>query len=250
MRSCIFCGDRPLSREDAWPLWLTQRFPKNKVAIMEAQRGKKELQTWHQKGPKLKVKCVCPRCNNGWMSQLEGQVKPFVEELLKPKSTLIDTQQQASLGVWSVKNAMVFEALRDDQPWFYLSSERKTLKETLQPPMETFVWIAKCVDNNNLSCEGHDLSGIAVESANPVSAYVTTMTFGTLAIQVLSVRLHEPNMHYSQVISNLRSGPWDQVTLSIWPTQHEPIVWPPSIGLSGEAGLQAFYSRWKPGQVD
>jgi len=184
------------------------------------------------------------------MSQLEGQVKPVVEALLSPESTLIDSQQQASLGVWSVKNAMVFEALRDDRPWFYLSSERKTLKATLQPPMKTFVWIAKCVDNNNLSCEGHDLTGIAVESTNPVSAYVTTMTFGALAIQVFSVRLQESNMQYNQVISNLRSGPWDQVTLSIWPTQHEPIVWPPSIGLSGEAGLQAYHERWKSSQID
>jgi len=102
----------------------------------------------------------------------------------------------------------------------------------------------------SLNILGHDLTGIAVESTNPVSAYVTTMTFGALAIQVLSGRLHEPNMQYSQIISNLHSGPWDQVTLSIWPTQHEPIVWPPSIGLSGEAGLQAFHERWKSSQID
>jgi hypothetical protein len=250
MRSCIFCGERTLSREDAWPLWLMQRFPNNKVGIMEAQRGKKELQTWNQKNPRLKVKFVCPLCNNGWMSQLEGQVKPVVEALLSPESTLIDSQKQASLGVWSVKNAMVFEALRDDRSWFYLSTERRTLKETLTPPVKTFVWIAKCVENNNLSCEGHNLTGIAIESSNPVSAYVTTMTFGALAIQVLSVRLQESNMQYSQVISNLRSGPWDQATLSIWPTIHKSIKWPPSIGLSGEAGLQAFTDRWKSSQFD
>jgi hypothetical protein len=190
-----------------------QRFPNNKVGIMEAQRGKKEFQTWNQKGPRLKVKFVCPRCNNEWMSQLEGHVKPIVEALLSPKSTLIDSQQQASLGVWSVKNAMVFEALRDDRPRFYLSTERITLKETLQPPEKTFVWIAKCIENINLSCEGHNLTGIVVESTSPVSAYVTTMAFGALAIQVLSVRLLESIRQYSQVISNLRSGPWDQVTL-------------------------------------
>jgi len=45
------------------------------------------------------------------MSQLEEQVKSVVEALLGPKSAFIDSQQQATLGVWSVKNAMVFEAL-------------------------------------------------------------------------------------------------------------------------------------------
>jgi hypothetical protein len=217
---------------------------------MEAQRGKKEFQTWNQKGPRLKVKFVCPRCNNEWMNQLEGHVKPIVEALLSPKSTLIVSQQQASLGVWSVKNAMVFEALRDDRSWFYLSTERKTLKETLQPPVKTFVWIAKCVENNNLSCEGHNLTGIAIESSNPVSAYVTTMTFGALAIQVLNVRLRDSITQQRIIIPNPRTGPWNQATLYIWPPQQAQISWPPSIGLSGEASLQAFNERWKASQAD
>lgn len=78
---------------------------------MEAQRGKKEFQRWRPTGPRLKMKCVYAHCNNGWMSQLEEQVKSVVEALLGPKSAFIDSQQQATLGVWSVKNAMVFEAL-------------------------------------------------------------------------------------------------------------------------------------------
>jgi hypothetical protein len=245
MRSCIFCGDSKLTSEDAWPLWLMRLFPKNIVGTMEAQRGKNEPQTWLQKSPSVKVKYVCECCNNGWMSQLEGKVKPVVKALLGPKSAFIDSQQQATLGVWSVKNAMVFEALRHDQPWFYLSTERKTLKETLQPPVKTFVWIAKCVNHDGPYCEGSDITGIADESTIPINCYLTTMAFKALAIQVLSFRLQQSIVQYSQVISRLRPGPWDQATLCIWPTKQAQISWPPSFGLCGEAGLQAFRERWK-----
>jgi hypothetical protein len=185
------------------------------------------------------------------MSQLEGRVKPIVEALLGSGSVFMDSRQQAILGTWAVKNAMIFEALRLDPPWFYLVAERKIFKETLQLPVQTFIWIAKCVEHNGFYCSLHDLTGIADESTNPISSCLTTMAFGALAIQVLSVRSQEAIAQHSQVISKLqsRSELWDQVALYIWPIQQTQISWPPANGLFGEVGLQAFSERWKSGQT-
>ena len=247
MRYCIFCGDRASTKEDAWPLWLMRLFPANLTGTMDAQRGRKVLQSWQSIGPKLTVKYICARCNNGWMSQLEQQVKPIVEAIFSQESVLINSRQQAILGAWAVKNAMVLEALRPAQPWFYLPSERISLKETLYPPAQTYAWIAKCVEYNGSYSIASNLAGIANELTSQVSGYVTTMGFGPLALQVLSMRLPESVPQNATVTASVQPGPWDQSTLCIWPSQQISQKWPPLFGLSGKIGMQALSERWMPG---
>jgi hypothetical protein len=249
-RSCMFCGDHKLTLEDAWPLWLMRLFPTNLVGKMEAQRGNSDLQPWSLANPSLKVKFVCARCNNGWMSQLEDQVKPVVEALLGPKSVFINSQQQSLLAIWSVKNAMVFEALRSDQSWFYSAKERENLRIAFQPPDQTYVWLAKVIEFDGPFTSSSNLGGIIKESTNPVSGYVTTMAFGNMAIQVLNIRLLTSDMQYSNLIFQQSPGPWDQTSLPIWPNQQTQLSWPPTIGLSGEFGLQVFSKRFKTSKIE
>lgn len=251
IRSCIFCGAGSLTREDAWPLWLMKSLYTNLSGIMEAQQGEKELKPWRTKDPKLQIKCVCKSCNNGWMSSLEGQAKPTIESLVTTDSILIDSQAQKILSAWSIKNAMVFEEMRPpEQGRFYQSTERETFKNGLELPLHTSVWITKRVNNNDPYCEAYSISGGAIEITGPVSGYVTTMAFGALAIQVLSIKISTSITQYSKVFSEVRPGPWDQATLCIWPIQNKQTLWPPSILLSGEVGLQTFNDRWKPMKLD
>ncbi len=181
------------------------------------------------------------------MSQLEDRAKPIVEALFSQEPIVMDSNYQAILGAWSVKNAMVFEALQLHHSWYFLATERTALKETLQPPTRTSVWIAKCVEHQGAYCSASDLAGITDVSIGQVNGYVTTMGFGPLAIQVLNTRLAESITPNAKVITNPRPGPWDQATLRIWPVQQAHISWPPSIGLSGEIGLQTLSERWNPG---
>lgn len=246
MRSCVFCDGRASTKEDAWPLWLMRLLGGTPAGRIEAERGGQESLSWRAVKPELKVRFVFASCNNGWMSQLENRVKPIVEALFSEEPVTLDSGDQTALTVWSVKNAMIFEALRHNRPWFFVESERRALGETLQVTPRTSVWIAKCVGHGGAFCSASDLKGIAGVSANQVEVYITTMGFGPLAIQVLSGRLPEVVAPNPSMTADQRPGPWDRVTLRIWPVQQERVVWPASIGLSGEVGLEAFSKRWSP----
>jgi hypothetical protein len=218
------------------------------TGIIYAERGDQVLKPW--RADKLQVKFVCAHCNNGWMSQLENRVKPLVEALFNEKSVTLDSSDQTALAAWSVKNAMVFEALGLDRSWFFVETERKALREALRPAPRTSVWIAKCVDHGGVFCSASDLGGVAGVSVDQVKVYVTTMGFGPLAIQVLSGNLPDAIAPSTTITADLRPGPWNRVTLRIWPAQRESVVWPASVGLSGGLGLETLSKRWSPSSAD
>jgi hypothetical protein len=213
---------------------------------MEAERDGKVLRSWRKLKPEQTVNSVCARCNNGWMSELENRVKPIVEALFSEEPVTLKSDDQATLALWSVKNAMVFEELRGAQSRFFVQTERKALKETLQPTQLTSVWIAKCVWHGGPYCSASNLSGVVEASADQVKAYITTMCFGPLAIQVGSIKLPESIGPGTNVTADMRPGPWPSTALQIWPTQQEQVCWPPSVDLLGEAGLEEFRRRWSP----
>jgi hypothetical protein len=246
MRSCIFCENPATSKEDAWPLWLIRRLGATEAGRVEGQRGKQAPKTWRAGAAKLRVGFVCANCNSGWMSRLENRVKPIVEGLFGDEPVTLDRGDQTTLAAWAGKNAMVYEALRLEAPWFFANSERRALSESLRLPPQTSIWIAKCVGQAGVFCSASDLSGVAEVSTDQVRAYVTTMGFGPLAIQVLSGKLSSPIPRSTIITGDLRPGPWDQVTIQIWPIQSGRVAWPASLGLSDELGLDTFSKRWSP----
>ncbi len=245
MRSCIFCGARASSKEDAWPLWLLAKLGNTGVSHIEAERGGEMLGRWETVKPGIRVRFVCAHCNNGWMSRLEGSVKNIVEPLLKDGHQVLEVEHQATLALWAVKNAMVFEALRKGSTSFYSDYERTTLMAGRELPKRTRVYIAKCVDQFGAYCSASNLSGDP-EAADFAEGYVTTMVFGPLAMQVFSIRMPETVRPEVKVTTDSRPGPWDSTALQIWPEPKSPAEWPPFHGLAGEVGVEELAKRWSP----
>ena len=246
MRSCIFCGNFARTREDAWPLWLMRKFPKKSTGMMEGQIGGKAFAPWHLISPELKVKFICKDCNNGWMSRLENQVKPILEPLLKEDNILISSQQQSILSAWAVKTTMVLEAIYNSKFWFYLPVERRSLMETLHPPALTYVWIAKCVDPTGCYSSASRLTGSPNDLTSNKTGYCSTIGFGPLVLQILTMRLPDSTPIKSATIPTSQDERWSQATICVWPIQMEKQKWPPSLGLLGEAGLEELRKRWVP----
>jgi hypothetical protein len=217
--------------------------PASHAGTIYAQRGE-EMYKPRVARPNITVRFICEQCNNGWMSQIEGRVKPIIQVLLSKKSTVINSEQQSNLSTWSVKNAMVFEPLRRKYPGFYKSEERSSLKQNLSPPSQTYVWIALCTEFNGFYSSAHDLVGHASGVTESVIGYVTTMSFGPLALQVLSLRL--PETHPKDISTEIESkpGPWEKVTIPIWLIKLSQQPWHPSIGLVSEIGLETLSQRW------
>jgi len=213
---------------------------------MYGERGGAGIHSWRLARSGVRVRFVCRGCNNGWMSELESRAKPVIELLLDDAPHVLAADHQRTLAVWAVKSAMVFEALRLNQPWFFTHAERTQLRDSSTLPPRTKVWIAKCVNLPGPCCAASDLFSKAPASTNQDRTYVTTMAFGPLAIQVLKFRLSYVVPDSVDITTDLRQGPWDSVAAQVWPGLQPIVSWPAAMGLSGEAGFCAFCDRWKP----
>jgi hypothetical protein len=245
MRTCMFCQKQASSKEDIWPQWLTKRFPLSDASFMEAERGGQKLGTWKNKSPKLlPVRCVCGVCNNGWMSKLEVEMKPIVESILDKQLRVVDASSQAVISVWAVKAAMALESLYPERVYFYSEDERKNIRAISTIPTRTSIWIASCVNQPNIYSVGKDLR--TAQGGNEAKAYVTTMAFGSLAIQVASIRVLANLPQEVKITYDSREGPWDKTLLQVWPISRQSQQWPPRYGLNGEYGLEALTERLSP----
>jgi hypothetical protein len=157
----------------------------------------------------------------------------------------LSAEDQTVLARWAIKGAMVHEALCAGRPFVFTSDERAGLRAAKLPP-RTKVWIAKCVDSPGPGCMAEDLFTAGPAVAGQVTGYVTTMAFGPLAFQILNFRLPYPAAESIDITAEMRPGPWTSTTAQIWPTASPALVWPLSMGLRGEAGIEAFNDRWKP----
>jgi hypothetical protein len=62
------------------------------------------------------ARVACAACNNGWMSELEGNVRPVLPALLLGEHALVEPQAASVLGRWCVKTAIVL-ASAAGEPW-------------------------------------------------------------------------------------------------------------------------------------
>jgi hypothetical protein len=240
MRTCLFCSGRPSTKEDAWPLWLMERFPSASTARMSSER-RGDQRDWSIGKPKLTIKWLCQPCNNGWMSRLESKTKPIVESILDKKLTTIDAAAQTTLGVWAVKTAMVLQALDPDLEWFYSEGEREQMRLSHSVPHHTSVWIAKCVNHKNIYSAAKNHS-----TDDGVRAFSVTMAFGFLAFQVVTVKPPKTVLPHVKVTYEVSDGPWDQILVPVWPVSQAARSWPGKQGLNGDVGLNALTERLTP----
>lgn len=239
-RTCIFCGQTANSVEDAWPLWLTERFIAS--GSMEAQIGiDAPPRTWRVKRPELRIKRVCRKCNNGWMSQLEKRAKPVITRLLDHNACTLDIQDCKTLSLWALKTSMVLESVNNLKHWIYTELERCLLFNRDQIPAFTNVWIAKCVNSPSAYTISRNLS-IANDQTR---AAVTTLAFGSLAIQVRKVVPPAMTHPETTITVEQRPGSWEKVVLEVWPP---PMLvrWPAPMGLLDEHGLETLAERFSP----
>lgn len=155
MTECAFCGqDRTLTNEDVWPLWLVDELPTHPQQLRNVRMlGRIDLVTGaasfreRDEGPTSvtsKVKVVCKReCNNGWMSRLEGDVKPVMLPLIYGEQKRLQAKEQQLLSFWAAKTAMMAEYTDDstrvttDEQRHYLYTHRE--KRWLPPG--SVVWM-------------------------------------------------------------------------------------------------------------
>jgi hypothetical protein len=176
------------------------------------------------------------------MSDLENEVKPLLVPMMDGQSVRFQLPAQALITIWALKTAMVLEAIDAEHMRVYDRGECAALRTFNAVPYRTSVWIATSGDPGCLfSTKRRHLDSATAETITGIS---TTIGLGHFVIQVFTIRVPDSVQPTSGVTAYARPGPWNEVTEQIWPTQGGAVIWPSTMGLDGEAGLDALAERF------
>lgn len=110
-RACLFCGDTELTREHVFPQWLLDE--------CNIRKAKMDMEHHAFYGEKISERpltlnslingLICRECNNGWLSQLESQVKPVLINLLNTSDNFVTLLKEHNklLSMWAFKTAII-----------------------------------------------------------------------------------------------------------------------------------------------
>lgn len=110
---CVFCeNDGKLSGEHLWPNWLNDELLDAAKETDHFLKTVDKEATWRNGMFTTTRNIVCEPCNNNWMSDIEGVVKPLLMPLLGGKSFRLGRERQTVLARWATKTALTHGALR------------------------------------------------------------------------------------------------------------------------------------------
>lgn len=197
-------------------------------------------------GP-VKIKCVCTTCNEGWMSTLEGEVRPYLGTMLHGIVLTLTARQQEMISRWLLKIAMVLEgASLRGRPHFYPQTDREALRLNSAISRGTLVWIGQFA-GTGLHVSGEDVWFTVGTNTRAADGCVTTFVVGKLVGQLMTVRF-KPEYNRQPIRINSRRGPWNQSLIQIWPARLS-VEWPPSLCFLAERGIPSVGDlcyRWRP----
>lgn len=121
---CIFCNGFNLSKQHIFPDWINRLITQVNehsqtviIADTSEQLVKKDYTIYvspelrKKQGPlgSAKLRIVCKKCNNGWMSDLEQSVIPFLLPLIKGEKSEITQIESGLLAQWIMMTTIMHE---------------------------------------------------------------------------------------------------------------------------------------------
>jgi len=247
-RKCLFCPNPVDSAEHLWSDWILEDL--KPVEPIHIKFGK-TFAKWVD-DPEVRIKCVCQKCNNGWMSAIESENKPHMLAMMNDKPTLLLPTQQKLFTRWAILKSMILDGSfpqRRPIP-FYTECERTGMKPLSRAlPVNTLTWIGRLevkAFHAGLTNTFGEINGIP----KAFQGCVVTIIVGHLVIQVLTMHVL-PMFATNRIRPVDKPGAWDVDLLEIWPVFGEK-SWPPRISfvLKGRTPhhIAHLINRWKIGE--
>lgn len=151
---CIFCQGLGLTKEHIWPNWFngvlfrTDEFHNQLLVHYDFVEGS-ELSTTvleKKRNGKLgstKIRNVCAKCNNGWMSQIEDSVKEILTPMLLGHGVELNFNEQNIVALWIVMRTIMAE-YSDLKTQAIPQSHREYIYNNRSIPPNWKIWIGKC----------------------------------------------------------------------------------------------------------
>ncbi len=173
------------------------------------------------------VRSVCESCNNGWMSALEANAKPYLVSMLRDHRRTYYSGGRKLLATWAVKTAVVAGSkfTPETPETFY-----RDLHKNGAPSETTCVWLGATPWTNfhYVDCRPLKVSRDAEPPVRSENAFAGLLALGTIVFYVVSWLENVPNVEPVEKYSDS--------LLAIWPYSG-PKTWPPAGRRFDLAGL-------------
>ena len=235
-RVCIFCrrtgAEVKLSREHTFSNWintvLTSAEVGTEITCIRTTRsddGQPVVDSWPAaKIASHRVRAVCKPCNEGWMNDLEIQVRPLIEPAILGRNISLTPDQQITVATWVAMKAAVFEYVWAQDP-ILTDADRQVIMSQTRPPASAQVRLAAIESN------GYPLRAAAtgyVSSGTGNTAFCLTLSIGCIVFQFFG----GPGAGNHDFRTPGAVGP---NFIGIYPPRMQGINWPPSVALDDES---------------
>jgi hypothetical protein len=193
-----------------------------------------------------KISVVCKTCNNGWMSDLTGELKKGFSDLIVSASPLsILPNGIPILSAYTFLKAVVADhtQLNSDEPFFSLAA-RERFRASLAVPANVQIWIAAFRGKHRHS--GRFVSGLLIPDPGPLSGvefFTFTYVVGHLVLQLVASRWKDVRFRGRIPLMLKPNVYWEPAALRIAPYDGFPISWPPPKYL-GDNVIDTFVYRF------
>ncbi len=187
----------------------------------------------------VKVKGVCKRCNETWMSRMEGRVSPFFKLMLNGDPVSLDETLQMYLAEWVALKMMVMQRVKNAREVIERETCARFREDRLPnplPPERSFppsfrAWIFHAPDPRNASIQRRDVSVMTNDdtapSFRPPFANTQAILLGAGPVLIYATQTSIPENEL-----NIEHDPsWG---IRIWPIENAAALWPPASALSFE----------------
>lgn len=191
-----------------------------------------EAREWSMAGPDLVTTEVCGRCNNGWLAELEGRVKPTLEKIVRGESADVLSDDQPAMATWCYKTVLLMQLVRPGKFRFILRERYSQLHRDGRPPSDVRLWLGAIpVDGLVVHEATMEARLSTLSSKHP--GYFSVLTVGHLVI--LSSGRCSPS---SEPLSfNARAE--GKAVVRLWPGSIRTAHWPPAEVIQ-DLGLEAL----------
>lgn len=245
---CIFCDGPGLSKEHILSDWLSKVLPgppRHEMVIREIAQsaGEPETETGRRTQVRQghigqrKVRTVCKRCNNGWMSSVVDSAKPLAKRLIVAGCGEIDPNEFAELATWIAVACIMAEFDGGKIPVIPIA-ERKALFASKKPSDQWTISIGRYSGDKWRPIGLASRAKFLVRADNRLSEklLVTTYTLGSLAIQ--ACYSSDP-----EIVADYRNRGIPSGMLRIWPPPvQEP--WPPNGHACGDEEMSSISDQY------
>jgi hypothetical protein len=222
--ACIFCGGTPTTVEHVLSRkWLAELMPGQRSFTTHMTRseesGEQVKRTFRSKsgkggGGSHPVNCACAPCNNGWMQDLDNELRPALTAFVRGDRGTLEIAGCRVFATWATKIALLIDEMWNP-PVLDRDFKRSFGANPAPPERWTFFTAVRTHSDDRSHLRAITLG--PSPSSDHIEAVVFTFRVLHLAVQVLAPI--EPVV----LRHNLVSRPYVQ---QVWP-RLTPLRWPP-----------------------